>query len=349
MRYKCIYCLQEKDESEFNREHVVPRMMGTYNQNGMVLSEHQVCKDCNSYFSTDLESTIALDSYEGLLRFLTGTKKAHEKREIGTSALCIEGQNNIFKGMSFHASTSATPNNNCYIQLETDPLIGIIRDIEKPEYDYYSLDTLPKCDKKTASIIRRSKNPIMFNGYSRDQIDKALKEKGYILPENIRYIDGLSISEITDTPEIITAIRIRLNEHDFRVAAKTVFNFLCYAYGRETALSKDYNEFRDFIRNENSNAVSCKVVASGLSNIPSISKDCHIVGLSWIQDKNHLYLGGFVSWFNSLTFLFKICPIPLPKGVIVIPMSKLKISVCDNKAKGVIIHDLYTTLPWTNE
>ena len=40
-KHKCIYCLQEKDETAFNREHVVPRMMGTY-QNGYVLSNYEV-------------------------------------------------------------------------------------------------------------------------------------------------------------------------------------------------------------------------------------------------------------------------------------------------------------------
>lgn len=30
MDYTCIYCKQKKNETEFNREHVVPRMMGTY-------------------------------------------------------------------------------------------------------------------------------------------------------------------------------------------------------------------------------------------------------------------------------------------------------------------------------
>ena len=44
MKYKCIYCKQEKDGSEFNREHVVPRMMGTY-ENGFVLNSYEVCEE----------------------------------------------------------------------------------------------------------------------------------------------------------------------------------------------------------------------------------------------------------------------------------------------------------------
>lgn len=43
MKHTCIYCKEEKEESEFNREHVVPRMMGRYTD-GFVLSDYQVCQ-----------------------------------------------------------------------------------------------------------------------------------------------------------------------------------------------------------------------------------------------------------------------------------------------------------------
>lgn len=62
MRYTCIYCKTEKDENEFNREHVVPQMMGRYTD-GLVLNAHQVCKECNSFFSREIENKIGLDSY----------------------------------------------------------------------------------------------------------------------------------------------------------------------------------------------------------------------------------------------------------------------------------------------
>ena len=73
MKYTCIYCKKEKEESEFNREHVVPQMMGRY-VNAPVLSNHEVCQECNSYFSEEVEGKIALDSYEALLRMKSGIK-----------------------------------------------------------------------------------------------------------------------------------------------------------------------------------------------------------------------------------------------------------------------------------
>ena len=63
------------------REHVVPKMMGRYTD-GFVLSEHQVCEECNSYFSREIEDKIGLDSYEALLRMRSGTKKMSDGRRI---------------------------------------------------------------------------------------------------------------------------------------------------------------------------------------------------------------------------------------------------------------------------
>lgn len=39
MKYKCIYCLKDKEKDEFNREHVMSQMMGTY-ENSFVLGKY---------------------------------------------------------------------------------------------------------------------------------------------------------------------------------------------------------------------------------------------------------------------------------------------------------------------
>lgn len=65
--YRCIYCLNQKPRSEFNREHVISRFMGTY-ENAYVLGNQQVCKACNSFFCDNIENAVSFDSLEGLLR-----------------------------------------------------------------------------------------------------------------------------------------------------------------------------------------------------------------------------------------------------------------------------------------
>ena len=81
MKHTCIYCKQVKDENDFNREHVVPRMMGRYTD-GLVLSQYQVCEECNSYFSKEIENKVGLNSYEAFLRMKSGTKRMSNGRKV---------------------------------------------------------------------------------------------------------------------------------------------------------------------------------------------------------------------------------------------------------------------------
>lgn len=98
-KHKCIYCLQEKDETAFNREHVVPRMMGTY-QNGYVLSNYEVCEECNSYFSRELEDKIGLNSIESFLRMQHG-REMSDGRTMRRDRTRFYGTEGIFKGLEF--------------------------------------------------------------------------------------------------------------------------------------------------------------------------------------------------------------------------------------------------------
>jgi hypothetical protein len=54
-QYKCVYCLKEKPKTEFNTEHVIPKAFGRY-ENSLTLHEYQVCQECNSVFSKELEA-----------------------------------------------------------------------------------------------------------------------------------------------------------------------------------------------------------------------------------------------------------------------------------------------------
>lgn len=54
IKHQCVYCLNWKDEKEFNREHVIPQFLGTFSNN-LVLNELEVCKECNSFFSKNFE------------------------------------------------------------------------------------------------------------------------------------------------------------------------------------------------------------------------------------------------------------------------------------------------------
>jgi len=59
---KCIYCLKEKEEEVFNQEHVIPKMLGRFDE---CILEKLVCAKCNNKFSK-LETLLQEDSMEGL-------------------------------------------------------------------------------------------------------------------------------------------------------------------------------------------------------------------------------------------------------------------------------------------
>ncbi|MDD3940269.1 MAG: HNH endonuclease [Candidatus Pacebacteria bacterium] len=61
---KCIYCNKEKEKELFNTEHVLPRMLGTFQEN-LTIKGH-ICKNCNSVIFSSLESRFKEDSEEGI-------------------------------------------------------------------------------------------------------------------------------------------------------------------------------------------------------------------------------------------------------------------------------------------
>ena len=189
--YKCIYCLQVKDHTKFNREHVVLQMMGKY-QNGFVLNDFQVCQECNSYFSKYVENKIALDSFEAFLRMQYRNTPISDGRRMNNSRIRLIGEEGVFKGVHFIAITDKS--NSYHIHYEAEPMVGIINSIENHEYNYYSLDELPKATTDIIKRMKESTQPIINTGIDRDLLDPVLIEKGYLF-DNYTYFEN-SVSDL---------------------------------------------------------------------------------------------------------------------------------------------------------
>lgn len=74
----CIYCGSSEPPRD-KREHVIPRLLGTFQQNWTL---DCVCDDCNEYFGEQLEVHFGRDSTEALYRLQYGTKKASESSDL---------------------------------------------------------------------------------------------------------------------------------------------------------------------------------------------------------------------------------------------------------------------------
>src|SRR5207249_3113392 len=75
-RATCIYCLEERPIQEFTADHVLPRLLGTF-ENNLTLTD-AVCGCCNSTLGTEVEGILASGSAEALLRFYYATTRSQK-------------------------------------------------------------------------------------------------------------------------------------------------------------------------------------------------------------------------------------------------------------------------------
>ena len=301
--HRCIYCKQDKEDEQFNREHVIPRMMGRY-IGAPVLSDYQVCQECNSFFSKEIENKISLDSYEAFLRMKYGTKKMSDGRHLSNSRISLNGVEGIFDGLKFNAVSDSK--NSERIHLEISPCIGIKK--TKDTYDYYSLDELPDATDEKIQELKEYESPIVQFGYSAEDATDALIKKGYI-PENTQYSE-IGIEEIYGGTDFTTSIRFTIDSLVRRVCAKTLFNYLCWSTSSENMLDSKFDDIREYVRNGVwSNNLWFRYSMGFVSTAIPANDTSHAMGTMIYHnpDTEMWELLGCITWFGEITYIIKIC------------------------------------------
>ena len=128
MKHTCIYWKQEKEESEFNIEHVIPRQFGTYDTNATVLNRFQVCRSCNTAFSHELENIVGMDSIEAISRIQLRKRPMTDGRTLLGKRMKVEIADPRFNGISPKVVINSS--NSERIELVYGKLIGIHKDSE---------------------------------------------------------------------------------------------------------------------------------------------------------------------------------------------------------------------------
>jgi 5-methylcytosine-specific restriction endonuclease McrA len=72
----CVYCREELGNEYFNRKHVIPRQLGTFENNQTLI--RTVCASCNRHFSASLEDAFGRDSFEAIFRLRHGQRPLSE-------------------------------------------------------------------------------------------------------------------------------------------------------------------------------------------------------------------------------------------------------------------------------
>lgn len=300
-KHICIYCKKEKDESNFNREHVVPRMMGTY-ENGLVLSNNEVCEECNSFFSKELEDKISLNSMESFLRMQHG-RPMSDGRTIKKDRLCFSGVEGIFKGLEFTPVVDSS--NEEKIHFDISPRIGILSSENAGEYDYYEIDKLPNATDRKLKFLKGKENGIISVGIPQEDAVPFLSEKGY-LGKEYKYSEA-PVTDLYSGDSFTTNIKVSIDSFVRRTCAKTVFNYLCHCMGKDYVLSSRFDMIREYIRyGKWSDDLWFRYSQGPVSAVTMPNDTAHVVGYMLYPEKGNWILCGCLTWFGELTYVFKL-------------------------------------------
>lgn len=237
MNLKCIYCLDNKNN--FNREHVIPQSFGTFGADTFVLSNNEVCKDCNDYFSKHLELSLSRDSIEGRLRFKENIKPENKFKAITKNKRLLEkADEEPFKGV--------------YIEPVYSEEIGRIKAIPVPQagflnkdntFEYFLWDEIPTNEELVEKGFKTDqKGSIKVFGVF-DETEINNKFKGF----NHFKTEGFIEPDPTKT-DISCEITECIGDNKLRAIAKIAFNYFAYINGKEICFNHDFNIIRSYIR-----------------------------------------------------------------------------------------------------
>ena len=346
---RCIYCLRDKPQEDFNREHVVPRMFGTYGTNAPVLGNYQVCKECNSFFSTNFENVIGHDSIEALHRIMYG--KAGKEKVLRGKRMRSTIASGVLKGLSFNVVADETKPERCVA--DYPKRIGICKNIDPLEYDFYTLEELPQATEERLEIVSNFSKGIITVGYTDDEEKTALIEKGW-LAENSRKEMIPMEAIVGDEDKVEVLLRDVDDPVKRRFVAKVVFNYLCYTKGKEVALYPVFDPIRNYIRFGQKNDIYFITRSMPDKAMELQNKTAHCIGYLWNADDRYWSLYGCVTWYGIMTYVFKLCETNiLVSKLVKNRLPRTSMLYCDNQHRLLRTDDSYylyrkqTGLLWT--
>lgn len=290
---KCIYCLEDKEERLFEHtEHVIPRCFGVF-ENNLTLNQ-LVCDDCNQYFGDNLEIALGRDSLEAIARFNFG--KSPKSKPVYRRLKFRIGDIRNYQGVQV---IPIPPNNrNGFDEIKLEAQVGFFNKA-KNEYDYFQKDEIPSKSELEGPTYDLKKKEIVFYG-DIEGLVQNLAEKGL----------EVEISEIHETLQNIeprkvpVLIKARIDRTIFRGISKIVFNYLAFNMERNFVLSSEFNDIRNFIRNDVGEGndffkINTKPILLKEKTIRRRMFPGHIIVIDWsAQD-----IIGNLSLFNSIVKL----------------------------------------------
>jgi HNH endonuclease len=274
---RCIYCLESRDESDFNAEHVLPEAFGKFEGN-LVLN--CVCEPCNSFFGKDVDLKLGRDTVEGLERFHNGLKKPRDYKSLGrratTTMTTIE--EGPFKGLRCETRPSSDGESLMAYPL---PQVGFAQS-EDTDFEYFLLNELPTPNDlkakgyKSGSLLLR----IWEAGY--EEAVATLVSRGFSEPDLVQErAAGNAANAEPTVRRIETEYLFRISHPEFRAISKIALNFFASVTNAGIALMPQFNEIRRYVRYdvrpERAPVRIIRSVAVTAQSAPSVPVLCHFV------------------------------------------------------------------------
>jgi len=234
--------MEKKLPSEFNREHVLPKAFGKFN-NTLVLHD-MVCKDCNQYFGDTLDIILARGSMQGAIRYFRGIKPLRKFEDVNKKRVQLAARSKYDKDFR-EAEFVETPDGD---GLAFTPGIIYVSVSTKKE-TFVSLKELESGSWKDMDDLDREE--LVTLSYRDDdtlhRIQQALKQ----LKLGVEILDSIEGAEAGEQVMVVVDAVIE-DELMNRAVTKIAFNYLAYTMGRTFMERPIFNRVRDFIRHSSS-------------------------------------------------------------------------------------------------
>ena len=261
---RCIHCLSDKDESHFNRDHVVPDGLlppafGA-TQESWVL--HCVCRDCNQQYGDDVELAWMRDSLEGYDRFLHGVRKPSQYRPFGKRAKTVieYGEDSPVPGAKgyFVQAQGGTE-----LGMTIAPQLGFGQSEESP-LTWFDLGKLPSGDElKALGRFMQTRGEADL-----DEVATLLKTRGL----------SFEVTKRTDPPKGVALVEVvfTVARPQFRAITKMALNYVAAVFGPNVALDPALDPARRFARyDEGKNPVRAGLPRNRTQRLHYISVQSH--------------------------------------------------------------------------
>jgi hypothetical protein len=227
LKWTCLYCLESKADSEFNREHVVPEAFGKFDSNFVLLGT--VCEACNSYFGSTLDLKLARQAIEGLDRYDAKVRKPDAKTKLGgTPTLSARVNNGSFAdGAEVYWAPSE---DQTRLSLHFFPQFGVT---DGTRTVWFRVEDLPqRSDVAAHGLSNTGDISVKCVEMDADWAEKRMREQGYNTspPEQVGATRADEEIDIRISGQIDRVLR--------RAVAKIACNYLAYHYPAQSRMDQ---------------------------------------------------------------------------------------------------------------